>query len=85
MLEHTLIDLLSDMRHRAWVANSLAEVITLTREIALQSFVFCSMSRGYDISFTVGSHIFDVPASKGSIFNFQFGETLRASSEAVVV
>ena len=35
MLEHTLINLLSDMRLRAQVASSLAERILLTRDIAL--------------------------------------------------
>ena len=34
MLEHTLMDLLSDMRSRAQVASSLAERISLTRNIA---------------------------------------------------
>ena len=45
------------------------------------------MRRGYDFSFTMGSHILTLPASKDLIFNFQFGKTLRASinSEAVVV
>ena len=34
LLEHTLIDLLGDMRSRAQVAASLAEHISLTRDIA---------------------------------------------------
>ena len=49
MLEHTLIDLLSDMRSRAQVADSLAEVISVTRDIALYALIFSSMRRGYDL------------------------------------
>jgi len=85
MLGHTLMDLLSDMSSRAQVATSLAERISLTRDIALYSLAFFSMRRGYDLSFTLGSQILKLPGSKGLIFNFQFGKTLRASSEAVVV
>ena len=85
MLVHTLIDLLRDMRSRAQVAASLAERISLTRNIALFSSAFYSMRRGYDLSFTLRSQILQLPKSRGLIFNFQFGKTLRASSEAVVV
>ena len=84
-LEHTLIDLLSDMRSRAQVAASLAERVSLTRDIALFSLAFYSMRRGYDLSFALGSQIMKLPNSRGLIFNLQFGKTLRASSEAVVV
>ena len=42
------------------------------------------MRRGYDLSFTLGSQILKLPNSRGLIFNFQFGKTLRASIEAVV-
>ena len=65
MLEHTLIDLLSDMRSRAQVAASLAERISLTRDIALFSLAFYSMRRGYDFSFTLGSQIVTLPKSPG--------------------
>lgn len=41
MLEHTLVDLLSDTRSRAQVAPQLAELIPLTRDIALFSLA-CS-------------------------------------------
>ena len=85
MLEHTLIDMLSDMRSRAHVAASLAERIALTRDIALFSLALYSMGRGYDLSFTLGSNILKLPSSRGLIFNFQFGKTLRASSEAAAV
>ena len=85
MLEHTLIDLLSDMRSRVKVTASLTERISLTRDIALFSLAFYSMRRGYDLSFTLGSQILKLPNSRGLIFNFQFGKTLRASNEAVVV
>ena len=72
-------------RLRAQVAASLAERISLTRDTALFSSALCSMRRGYDLSFTLGSQIPKLPKSRGVIFNFQFGKTLRASSEAVVV
>ena len=85
MLKLTLIDLLSDMRSRAQVAASLAERVSLTRDIALFSLAFYSMRRGYDLSFALGSQIMKLPNSRGLIFNLQFGKTLRASSEAVVV
>ena len=63
----------------------MAERISLTRDIALFSLTFYSMRRGYDLSFTLGSQILKLPNSRGLIFNFQFGKTLRASNEAVVV
>ena len=67
------------MRLRAQVASSLAEPISLTRDIAWYSLAFYSMRRGYNLSFTMGSHILRLPAPKGLIFNFQIGKTLRAS------
>ena len=85
VLEHALIDMLSDMLSRAQVADSLAERISLTRDIDLYALAFYSIRRGYDLSFTLGSQILKLPESKGLIFNFQFGKTLRASSESVVV
>ena len=42
MLEHALIDLLGDMRSRAQMASSLAERISLTRDIALYPLPFYS-------------------------------------------
>ena len=72
MLEHTLIDLLSDMRSRALVAASLAERISLTRDIALFLLAFYSMHRGYDLFFILRSQILELPKSRGLIFNFQF-------------
>ena len=45
-LEHTLIDLLSDMRSRTQVASSMAERISLPRDTALRYLVFYSMRRG---------------------------------------
>ncbi|CAN0059809.1 unnamed protein product, partial [Laminaria digitata] len=48
--------------------------------------LFASMRRGHDLSFTKGSQVLRLPdSSKGLVFNFQFGKTLRKSSEAVVV
>ena len=85
MLEHTLMDLLSGMGSRAQVATSLAKRISLTRDNALYALAFFSMRRGYDLSYTLGSQILRLLESRGLIFNFQFGKTLRASSEAVVV
>ena len=85
ILKHTLLDLLSDMRSRAQVVASMAERIPLTRDIALFSSKFYSVGRGYDVYFILGSQILKLPKSRGLIFNFQFGKTLRASSEAVVV
>ena len=51
MLEHALIDLLSDMRSRAQVAASLAEGTSLKRDKTLFSLPFYSMRRGYDLFF----------------------------------
>ena len=85
ILEHTHIDLLSDMRSRAQMMASLAKRISLTRDIALLSLALYSMRRGYDIFFTLGSQILKLSKSRDLIFNFEFGKTLRASSEVVVV
>lgn len=85
MLAHTLIVLLADMRLRAQVAASQAERISITRDVALYTLAFFTLRRGYDLSFTLGSQVLRLPESKGLIFNFQFGKTLRASTEAVVV
>ena len=57
MLEHTLMDLLSDTKSRMQMINSLAELISLTRYIGLYALAFFSMHRGYDLSFTLGSQI----------------------------
>ena len=46
------------------------------------------MRRGYDLSYTLGSQILRLPEStvgRGLIFNSQYGNTLRASSEVAVV
>ena len=43
------------------------------------------MRRGHDLPFTLGSQLLRLPESAGVIFNFQFGKTLRKSTEAVVV
>ena len=59
--------------------------ISLTRDIALFSLAFYPMRKGYDLSFTLGFNILKLRTSRGLIFNFQFGKTLSASSEAVVV
>ena len=85
LLEHTLIDLLSDIRSGAQVVSFLAERVSLTRDVTVYSLALYSMRRGFDLSFTMGSHILKLPVSKGLIFNFQFGKTLRVSSDAVVV
>ena len=63
----------------------MAERISLTRDIALFSLDFYSMRMRCDLSFTLGSQILKLPNSRGLIFNFQFGKTRRASSEAMVV
>ena len=70
---------------RAQVASSLAECVSLSRDVILYSWAFYSMRRGYDRSFTMGSHIIRLPASNALIFNYLFCKTLRASSGAVVV
>lgn len=44
-----------------------------------------SMRRGSDLSFALAAKILWLPESKGFIYNFLFGKTLRASSKAVVV
>ena len=79
------MDLLSDMRSRVQVVSSLAERISLTRDIAQYALAFFSILRAYDLSFTLGSQILRIPESRGVIFNLQSDENLRASSEAVVV
>ena len=43
------------------------------------------MRKGYDLSFTLGSQNLRLPQSRGLIFHFQLGKTLRACREAVVV
>ena len=85
MLAHVLAELLEDMRSQAQLVESLAQRITITRDIALYSLAFASMRRGHDLSFTKGSQVLRLPQSRGLIFNFQFGKTLRKSREAVVV
>ena len=85
MLAHILADLLEDMRSRVQLLQSFAQRIAITRDIALYSLAFASMRRGHDLSFTKGSQILRLPECRGLIFNFQFGKTLRKSSEAVVV
>ena len=85
MLAHVLVELLEDMRSRAQLVKSLAQRIAITRDIALYSLAFASMRRGHDLSFTKGSQVLRLPQSRGLIFNFQFGKTLRKSSEAVVL
>ena len=70
MLEHTLINLLSDMRLRAQVASSLAERILLTRDIALYSLAFRAVTAcisaaqriGWDLS---TGHLFPVATAEG--------------------
>ena len=67
MLEHTLIDLLSDMRSRALVAASLADRISLTRDTALFSLAFYSMRSNRCVgvtTFPLGSHMSDPKAPK---------------------
>ena len=85
MLAHVLAGLLEDMRSRVQLLQSFAQRIAITRDIALYSLAFASMRRGHDLSFTKGSQILRLPECRGLIFNFQFGKTLRKSSEAVVV
>ena len=59
--------------------------LPLTRDIALFSLAFYSMNRVYDLSFTLGFTILKLPSSRGLIFNFHFGKTLRALSKAAVI
>ena len=79
------MDLINDMRWRAQVARSLAERISLTRDIALYALAGFSMHRGYGLSFSLGPRILRLPESVGFVFTFQLDKTLRASSETVVV
>ena len=85
LLEDTLGELLRHMRLRAQAAETVRERIIITRDVALFSLELYSMRRGSDLSFTLASQIIRLPEGKGFIFNFLFGKTLRASSEAVVV
>ena len=79
MLEPTLIDLLSDMCSRAQVAASLAERISMTRDILLFSSAFYSMRRGYDCSFTSGSQILELTRASSSTLSLvrHFGPLAR--------
>ena len=74
MLEHTLMGLLRDMRSQAQVASSLAERISLTINISLYALAFFSMRRGHDLSFTLGSQILRLAASRALKFNFGWGK-----------
>eukprot|EP00752_Nemacystus_decipiens_P005329 g4833.t1 len=85
LLDDTLGALLAHMRLRAQAAESVRERIVLTRDVALFSLAMYSMRRGSDLSFTLAAQILRLPDARGFIFNFLFGKTLRASSEAVVV
>ena len=85
LLEDTLGALLAHMRLRTQAAESVREQIIITRDVALFSLAMYSMRRGSDLSFTLAAQILRLPESRGVIFNFLFGKTLRASSEAVVV
>ena len=68
------MDLLSDMRSRAQVASSLAERISLTRDIALYALLwpFSRCAGDDDLSFTLGSQIPRLPESRGLIFNTRY-------------
>lgn len=85
LLAHTMASLLDHMRTRAQLSLSVAERISLNRDIALFALVFHAMRRGFDLSFTLGSQVLRLPDSAAYIFNFQFGETSRTSTEPVVV
>lgn len=85
LLEDTAAKLLRSMRLRAQAAETVRDRIILTRDIALYALALYSMRRGSDLSFTMSAQILRLPNSQGFIFNFLFGKTLRASSEAVVV
>lgn len=85
LLEDTLSPLLQNMRLRAQAADSVRERIVLTRDVAIFSLAMYSMRRGADLCFTMGSQVLRLPESKGFIFNFLFGKTLRASSAQAVV
>ena len=85
LLIDTLAKLLANMRIRAMSAESLAESISITRDVALFSLAFYTMKRGFDISNTLGSQLLRLPESAGWIVNFQFGKTTRVSKDAKVV
>lgn len=85
LLTHDFARLLQDRRHRAQSALSTSARIDLTRDVVLISLALESMRWGYNLSFTIGSQVLRLPESAGSIFDFQFGKTLRRSAEAVVV
>ena len=63
----------------------MRERIIITRDVALFSLAMYSMRRGSDLSFRLAAQILRLPEARWFIFNFVFGKTLRASSEAVVV
>lgn len=77
MLAHVLAEMSESMRSRTQLEQSLAQRITITRDIALVSLVFASMRRGYDLSFTKGSQVLRLAKSRGLIFDFPFGKVLR--------
>ena len=85
LLLDTLAKLLANMRIRAMRAESLAESLSITRDVALFSLAFYTMKRGFDISNTLGSQLLRLPGSAGWIVNFQFGKTTRVPKGAKVV
>lgn len=86
LLADTLAALLDSMRTRAQLSPSERDRVSITRDIALFSLAFYTMRRGFDLSFTMGSQVLELPHSAGMVYNFQFGKTLRANrAESVVV
>lgn len=85
LLAHTLEFLLEHMRTRAQLSESVRERISITRDIALYALAFYTMRRGFDLSCTLSSQVLQLPDSAGMIYNFQFGKTLRKSTDSVVV
>lgn len=74
------------MRTKARLPKSQQESMEIARDVALlYTLLFNTMRRGFDVSFTLGSQLLRLPNDTRWIVNFQFGKTLRTSTNARVV
>ena len=83
LLSHVLVPLLTDMRERCTIAETVEEGMELARDVALFALALCcSCRRGFDISNTFGWQVVRLPDDRGLIVNRR---RLRDSKEAVAV
>ena len=74
LLTHDVARLLQDLRQHAQSESQAAARIEKLETLRC-SLAFDSMRRGYDLSFTVGSQVLQLPESAGRTFNFVYGKT----------